>query len=91
MRISTSPAGQLPGARRATGRQPRRRVWAIDRYGTSVSASRLVSGERSVHRELEEALAALYGVDAAVTFVSGHATNVSTLGLLFGPNDLIVH
>lgn len=64
---------------------------AVDRYGTSVSASRLVSGERPVHRELEEALAALYGVDAAVTFVSGHATNVSTLGLLFGPNDLIVH
>lgn len=64
---------------------------AIDRYGTSVSASRVVSGERPVHRELEEGLAALYGVDAAVTFVSGHATNVSTLGLLFGPNDLIVH
>ncbi|MFC4297912.1 aminotransferase class I/II-fold pyridoxal phosphate-dependent enzyme [Castellaniella hirudinis] len=64
---------------------------AVDRYGTSVSASRLVSGERPIHRELEEALAALYGVDAAVTFVSGHATNVSTLGLLFGPKDLIVH
>lgn len=64
---------------------------AIERYGTSVSASRLVSGERPVHRELEQALAALYGVPQAVTFVSGHATNVSTLGLLFGPRDLIVH
>lgn len=64
---------------------------AIDRYGTSVSASRLVSGERPVHRELEQALAQLYRVDDAVTFVSGHATNVSTIGYLFGPRDLILH
>lgn len=64
---------------------------AIDRYGTSVSASRLVSGERPVHRELELALARLYEVDDAVTFVSGHATNVSTIGHLFGPRDLVLH
>ncbi|MFQ1063828.1 polyketide synthase [Bordetella trematum] len=64
---------------------------AIDRYGTSVSASRLVSGERPIHRQLEEGLAKLYGVDDAITFVSGHATNVSTIGHLFGPRDLILH
>lgn len=64
---------------------------AVDRYGTSVSASRLVSGERAIHRELEAALANLYGVDEAVVMVSGHATNVTTIGYLFGPNDLILH
>ena len=64
---------------------------AIDRYGTTVSASRLVSGERPLHREFERALADVYGVDDAVTFVSGHATNVTTIGYLFGPNDLVVH
>lgn len=64
---------------------------AIDRYGTSVSASRAVSGERPLHRELEQALAELYDVDDAVTFVSGHATNVTAIGYLFGPRDLIVH
>ena len=64
---------------------------AIDRYGTSVSASRAVSGERPLHRELEQALAALYDVEDAVTFVSGHATNVTSIGYLFGPRDLIVH
>lgn len=64
---------------------------AIDRYGTSVSASRLVSGERRVHQELEAALAAAHGVDDAVSFVSGHATNVSMLGYLFDRHDLIVH
>ncbi len=64
---------------------------AIDRYGTSASASRLVSGERPIHRELERALAELHGVDDALVFVSGHATNVSTIATLFGPKDLVVH
>lgn len=64
---------------------------AIDRYGSSVSASRLVAGERPVQRELEAALAALYEVEDCVVFVSGHATNVSTIGYLFGPRDLVIH
>jgi 8-amino-7-oxononanoate synthase len=64
---------------------------AIDRYGTSVSASRLVSGERPLHGELERALAAAYGVEDCVCFVSGHATNVSSIGYLFGPRDLVLH
>jgi 8-amino-7-oxononanoate synthase len=64
---------------------------AIDQYGTSVSASRPVSGDRPIHRELEQALARLYEVDDAITFVSGHATNVTTIGYLFGPRDLILH
>jgi len=64
---------------------------AIDRYGTSVSASRLVSGERPIHRALEQDLARLYGVDDCVAFVSGHATNVSTIAALCGPGDLVLH
>jgi 8-amino-7-oxononanoate synthase len=64
---------------------------AIDRYGTSVSASRAVSGERPLHRELEAALAQAYGAQDAVAFVSGHATNVTTIGYLFGPRDLVLH
>jgi 8-amino-7-oxononanoate synthase len=64
---------------------------AIDRYGTSVSASRPVSGERPIHRELESALANSYGAQDAIVYVSGHATNVTTIGHLFGPKDLILH
>ncbi|WP_339934418.1 aminotransferase class I/II-fold pyridoxal phosphate-dependent enzyme [Vreelandella glaciei] len=64
---------------------------AVARYGTSVSASRVVSGERPIHQELEQALATAYGVEDAVVFVSGHATNVSTLGHLLGPKDLVLH
>jgi 8-amino-7-oxononanoate synthase len=63
---------------------------AIDQFGTSVSASRLTAGERQVHRDLEAALARLHRVEDAVSFVSGHATNVSVIGGLLGPEDLIV-
>ena len=64
---------------------------AIDQYGTSVSASRIVSGERVFHRELESALADLYEAQAALCFVSGHATNVSTIAALMELADLVVH
>ena len=64
---------------------------AIDRYGTSVSASRPVSGERPIHRELEEALARLHGVEDSVVLVGGHSTNVTVIGHLLGRNDVIVH
>ena len=64
---------------------------AIEQFGTSVSASRLVSGERALHGDLESALAEVYDVEDCVTFVSGHATNVTSLGYLFGPKDLIIH
>ena len=64
---------------------------AIDRYGTTVSASRMVAGERAIHRELEAELARLYGVEDALALVGGHATNVSLIGALLGPGDLIVH
>ena len=60
-------------------------------YGTSCSASRLVAGERPIHLELERALAAHYGQEDAVVYVSGHATNVSAIGALLGPRDLVIH
>lgn len=66
-------------------------VAAMEKFGTSVSASRIVSGERSLHRELEQALAQVHGSEDAVVMVSGHATTVTTLGYLFGPRDLILH
>jgi len=64
---------------------------AIDRYGTSVSASRMVSGERPIHRELEQALARIHGAEDSVVLVGGHSTNVTIIGHLLGRNDVIVH
>jgi len=62
---------------------------AIDEYRTSVSASRIVAGERPVHRQLETALAEFYQVEDAMVYVSGHATNVSTIATILGPKDVI--
>ncbi len=64
---------------------------AVDRYGTSVSASRLVSGEKVIHRELEQAIARLVGTEDAITFVGGHATNETVIGHVVGPGDLVLH
>ena len=64
---------------------------AIDRYGTTVSASRTVSGERAIHQELEAALARLHGAEDAMLMVGGHATNVSVIGSLLGTDDAIAH
>lgn len=66
-------------------------VDALHRYGTSASASRLVSGERPPHRALEKQLADIYEAEDCIVYVSGHATNVSTIGKLFGPQDVIFH
>ncbi len=64
---------------------------AVTRYGTSVSASRVASGERPLHGELERALADFLGCEAALAMVSGHATNVAVIGHLLGPEDLVLH
>ncbi|MCA9231127.1 MAG: AMP-binding protein, partial [Planctomycetales bacterium] len=46
---------------------------AVERFGTSVSASRLVSGEKTIHGKLERAIADLIGVEDAIVFVGGHS------------------
>jgi len=50
-----------------------------------------VSGEKTLHIELEKKLCEWLNVEAANTFVSGHGTNETTIGHLFGPGDLILH
>ncbi len=64
---------------------------AVARFGTSVSASRLVSGEKTIHRELERGIADFIGVEDTIVLVGGHSTNETTIGHLFGPGDLILH
>lgn len=64
---------------------------ALEQYGASVSASRMVSGQRPIHRQLEQALAEHYQAQDALAFVSGHATNVTVIGYLMQPGDLILH
>jgi 8-amino-7-oxononanoate synthase len=53
-------------------------------------SSRLVSGDRPVHGQLEEAAAALVGQESSLVFTSGYAANVGALSALMGAGDLIV-
>ncbi|MGV3708973.1 MAG: aminotransferase class I/II-fold pyridoxal phosphate-dependent enzyme [Gemmatimonas sp.] len=63
---------------------------AVARYGSSVSASRLVSGERPIHRELEQELASFIGVDDAIVYIGGHPANVSTISHMLNADDIVL-
>ncbi|KAI7254268.1 hypothetical protein KC345_g11275 [Hortaea werneckii] len=64
---------------------------AVSEYGTSVSASRLLSGEIPLHGELEAAVSAFVGTEDALIYTAGHATNVSTIAKLVGKEDIVLH
>ena len=64
---------------------------AIDKYGTSASGSRLLAGEKLVHRELEAEIADWKHTEDAIVCVGGHSTNVTFVGNFCGKNDLILY
>ncbi|HRI65740.1 MAG TPA: aminotransferase class I/II-fold pyridoxal phosphate-dependent enzyme [Polyangium sp.] len=56
---------------------------AIEKYGTSMTGSRLVNGSMRLHNELEEKLAAYHGKEAGLVFTTGYQVNLATIsGLL---------
>ncbi len=58
---------------------------ALTRWGAGSGASRLVTGTRPIHRQLEQALAEWKGTEAAVCFPTGFAANLGVLCTLGGP------
>ena len=62
---------------------------AVARWGSSVSASRVVSGERPVHRELEREIARFVGAEDAIVYIGGVPANVSTISHILGPEDVV--
>lgn len=64
---------------------------AIDTYGTSVSASRIASGEKPLHRELEKAISEFLGTEDCIALVGGYSTNETVIGHIAGPSDLILY
>ena len=64
---------------------------AIDKYGTSASGSRLLAGEKQVHKDLEKEIAEWKHTEDAIVCVGGHSTNVTFVGNFCGPNDLILY
>ena len=64
---------------------------AIRKYGTSAGASRLVAGERPIHRELEEAISQFLGTEDTLVFIGGFVANFSTIGHFVEPGDVIFY
>jgi 8-amino-7-oxononanoate synthase len=63
---------------------------AIDRFGTGTHGVRTLAGSLTIHRELEETIAAFKGAESAVTYSSGYATNLSVISSLVGRNDYVI-
>jgi len=55
---------------------------AIDRFGTSMTGSRLVNGSMKLHEEFESKLAAWMGKESALVFTTGYQVNVATCSAL---------
>jgi hypothetical protein len=55
---------------------------AIDKYGTSMTGSRLVNGTMRLHKELEDKLAAYHGKEAGLVFTTGYQVNLATISAL---------
>lgn len=65
-------------------------VCAAKKFGAGAGASRLVCGSLAVHHELEEALAAFKGAEAALTFSTGHAAALGAITALLDRGDLLI-
>jgi 8-amino-7-oxononanoate synthase len=65
-------------------------IRAIEKFGAGAGASRLICGSLAPFHELEEALADFKRTKAALTFSTGYATAIGTIGALLGKNDIIV-
>lgn len=65
-------------------------IAATQEYGTGSTGSRLLSGHRQLHRELENAIASLKQTEDALVFSSGYLANLGTIAALMGKRDLIL-
>lgn len=63
---------------------------AIDKFGTGTHGVRTLAGTLTIHRELEETIAAFKHTEAAITFSSGYVTNLSVISTLVGRNDYVI-
>lgn len=64
-------------------------ISAIERFGCSSSASRLMCGSLELHDQLEKALARFVGTEAALVFPSGFGMNVGLVPAIASRDDVI--
>ncbi|ACK64173.1 8-amino-7-oxononanoate synthase [Rippkaea orientalis PCC 8801] len=65
-------------------------VEATQQFGTGSTGSRLLSGHRELHQELETAIASLKQTEEALVFSSGYLANLGTITAIVGTRDLIL-
>jgi 8-amino-7-oxononanoate synthase len=65
-------------------------IKATEKFGAGAGASRLICGSLAPFHELEEALAAFKGTEAALTFSTGYAAAVGTITALLSKDDIII-
>jgi 8-amino-7-oxononanoate synthase len=65
-------------------------IQATQAFGTGATGSRLMSGHKQLHQDLELAIATLKGTEAALVFSSGYLANLGTIAALVGNKDLIL-
>jgi 8-amino-7-oxononanoate synthase len=65
-------------------------IKATNDFGAGAGASRLICGSLAPFHQLEEALAAFKGTEAALTFSTGYAAAVGTITALLGKDDVII-
>jgi 8-amino-7-oxononanoate synthase len=63
----------------------------VREYGASISAARVLYGNREFHNHLEQQLARCLQAEDSLLFPSGYGANVSTISYLFGEKDIIIH
>jgi glycine C-acetyltransferase len=63
---------------------------ALERYGAGTASVRFICGTFAPHRELEQALAAFLGTEAALSYVSCWNANTGILPLLAGEGDALI-
>src|SRR6266516_3178176 len=65
-------------------------IKGIERYGAGSGASRLICGSLAPHHELEQAIAAFKGAEAALAFSSGYASALGTICALLDAHDVVI-
>jgi 8-amino-7-oxononanoate synthase len=65
-------------------------ITAIQQFGTGSTGSRLLSGHREIHRELEQGIASTKQTEDALVFSSGYLANLGTIAAIVGKRDLIL-
>ncbi len=63
---------------------------AVDKFGTGTHGVRTLAGTLTIHNELEETISNFKHTEAAITYTSGYATNLTVISTLMGRGDYVL-